>query len=149
MHAQDGVVVVNHGAMEHLDRKHRAAAAISLSAGGDHGTATDLIIDLVAEDPSCPSAHRAWGRVLLDQERFSDSVAAYRTAAQMDSGNAEVQFELAYALLAQAAKEPYVSLSNCNEATEATNLGLALDPGNAVGVSLLELADRRRQRVLA
>lgn len=121
---------------------------MALSASGDYGTATDLVIDLVAEDPTCPSAHRAWGRVLLDQERFSDSVVAYRTAAQMDSRNAEVHFELAYSLLAQAAKEPYVCLSNCIEAAEVANRGLALDPGNSVGVSLLDLADKRRQLTL-
>ena len=122
---------------------------MALSADGDHGTAAELIIDLVAEDPTCPSAHRAWGRVLLDQERFSDSVAAYRTASQMDPTNPEVQFELAYALMAQAANEPYVGLSNCIEATDAVNRGLALDPTNSVGSSLLELIGKRRERVLA
>lgn len=141
--------VLNNGVMEHDDRKRRAEAAMALSADGDHTTATDLVIDLVAEDPTCPAAHRAWGRVLLDQERFSDAVAAYRGASQMSVNDAEVQFELAYALMAQANMEPFVGLSNCIEAGEAVNRGLALDPANTVGASLIELIEARREMVLA
>ena len=121
---------------------------MALSAAGDFDTAADLVIDLVAEDPTCASSHRAWGRVLLDQGRWSDSVAAYRTAAELSQNDPELQFELGFALVTQADKEPYLGLANYLEAADAVHKGLALDPSNTVGNSLQAIIDTRRKEVL-
>ena len=134
--------------MEDGNRMERAVAAVALSAEGDHTTATDLVIDLVAEDPTCAAAHRAWGRVLLNQERYTDSVAAFRAAAELTPGDADVWIEVAYTLVLQAEEQPFYGMTSLIEAGDAVARALALDPGNESAISLRQLIDQNRQRAL-
>ena len=134
--------------MEHGNRMERAVAAVALSADGDHSTATDLVIDLVAEDPTCTAAHRAWGRVLLNQKRYTDAVAAFRAAAELSPNDGEVWLEVAYSLVLQADEQPFYGMTSLIEAGDAVARALALDPGNETGTSLRQLIDQSRQRAL-
>lgn len=134
--------------MEHDNRFDRAVAAVALSARGDHTAATDLVIDLVTEDPTCTAAHRAWGRVLLDQKRYTDSVAAFRTATELAPNDAEVWIDLAYSLVMHAEEQPFHALTSLIEAGEAVDRALDLDPRSEIATSLRELITRNRNEAL-
>ncbi len=129
-------------------RTDRISAALNLSASGNHHQAMDLVIDLVSEDPTWPTAHRAWGRVLLDQGRTSDAVAAYRAAVDLGDGDAQVRYELVYTLIAHAEKSPFIAQQLLVEARQILAEAAETDPGNAVASSLHALITARSQDIL-
>ena len=131
------------------NRLHRARTAVTLAQQGEHDSATDIVIDLVTEDPDCAVAHRAWGRVLLEQGRATDAVAAYKAAVALAPDEAALQFELAYALVAQAEKSPFVGLTSYIEAKDAVEAGLHRDPDNTLAPGLIDLIDAGRHKILS
>jgi len=90
----------------------RAKYAIASAQNGNFEHARSVVIDLIAEDWNNAEAHRAWGRVLLKERKHSDAVAAYRLAVSLDGTRAELHFEFATALLAEAQKVRFAPLAN-------------------------------------
>ena len=126
----------------------RADFAMAAAKRGDFHHAEAVVIDLVAEDWENAAAHRAWGCLLLEQGKATDAVAALRIAASLDPRSAELHFELVDALLAEAEKNPFPTLTNWLEASDAVNAGLALMPGHERGVALFERVESQRALAL-
>lgn len=132
--------------MNHEDA--RAQYAVAAAKRGEFDNARAVVIDLVSEDWNNAVAHRAWGRVLLEEGKTSDAVAAYRTAANLDPREADVHFELANALLEEAEKSPFLPLENWLEARNAAQEGLTRAPVDEFGIDLLRQIEDHRDRVL-
>ncbi len=126
----------------------RAEYAIAAAKRGDFDGATTAVIDLVAEDWDNAEAHRAWGCLLLERDKPTDAVAAFRTAANLDPRRSDVHFELAAALLAEAQKNPFLPLTSWLEAKEAVEEGLARSPYDQVGIDLRDQVETQRSRAL-
>lgn len=129
-------------------RQARVGAAINASNRGDFTTAKDVVIDLVTEDWNCAESHKAWGRVLLDQNLTTDAVAAFRTATELDPSNAELHFELASALVSHAERADWLQLTFWIDARAAVLAGLELEPDSFMGKRLLSVIEEQRKRVL-
>lgn len=129
-------------------RTERVTAAMDLSARGQHDRAMNLVIDLVSEDPTCPIAHRAWGRLLLDQGRTSDAVAAYRAAIEFAPGDVQVRYELTYTLIMHAEKSPFMANELLVEARQVLAEAEELDPKSTVAPSLAQLITARSEGIL-
>lgn len=121
------------------------SAAVSALAEGDFAKASENAIKLVADDPSSPDGHRAWGHVLLDQKQFGDAVASFRTAARLDPSRPVIYFELSSALIAQAERMNHRNRASVwTEARDIARSGLTLDPHSSIGQALIDLAEERR-----
>ena len=68
----------------------RTRYAIDTAKNGNHEHAKSIVIDLIAEDWHNVEAHRAWGRVLLQEGKPSDAVAAFRVALSIDNRSADL-----------------------------------------------------------
>lgn len=134
--------------MEFDTRQTRADIATTAAKRGDFATATNVVLDLVAEDWNNAEGHLAWGRVLRAQGKAVDAVAAFRTALVLNPTSADIHFELASGLLEEAAKNPYLPLTNWIEAREAVTQGLRLRSDSLVGRHLLRVIDEQRDRAL-
>lgn len=116
----------------------RAKHAIATAKNGDYEHAKSVVIDLISEDYQNAQAHRAWGRVLLEEGKVSDAVAAYRVAVTLDNESPYLLFEFAESLLIQRQRFAHVPLPNWIEAREAVDTGLSLAPGDPKGLRLRE-----------
>lgn len=116
---------------------------------GDFDGAATTVIDLVSEDWNNAEAHRAWGCVLLGQRKPTSAVAAFRIAASLDPRCADVHFDLAVALLAEANENPFPRLTSWLEARDAVNDGLTRSPGSERGNALLNQVEHERVRATA
>lgn len=114
----------------------RAKYAISSAENGNYEHAKAVVIDLIAEDYNNAQAHRTWGRVLLEEGKITDAVAAYRVAVTLDNDNPYLLFEFAEALVLQRQRFAHVPLPNWIEASEAVDTALSLVPGDPKGVRL-------------
>lgn len=114
----------------------RANYAVSSAQNGNFEHARSVVIDLIQEDWHNAEAHRAWGRVLLEEGKATDAVASFRVAASIDARNPELHFELAEALLTEARKFSFIPLPNRVEANEAIATGLSLAPDHPRGLEL-------------
>ena len=126
----------------------RANYAVSSAQNGNFEHARAVVIDLIQEDWHSAEAHRAWGRVLLEEGKATDAVAAFRVATSIDSRNPELFFELADALLIEAQKYAFIPLPNRVEANEAIDRGLVLAPGHPLGPELREKLNSTGDRAL-
>lgn len=125
----------------------RAESAIGAAERGDIEAAKSTVIDLIAEDWNNAEAHRAWARVLRAEGKLGDAVAACRTAVSLDPRRAEMHFELAETLLAEADQTPFPLLVNWLETRQAVLDGLERSPDKLRGTHLLAAVDKRRDRV--
>ena len=107
------------------------------------------MIDLIAEDWHNAEAHRAWGRVLLQEGKASDAVAAYRVAVSLNDRSPQLHLEFAAALLAETEKYSFIPLPNWVEAREAIENGLLLSPDHPTGLDMLKMLDANRDQALA
>ena len=114
----------------------RATYAIASAKDGNYEHAKSVVIDLIAEDYHNAQAHRAWGKVLLQEGKVSDAVAAYRVALTLEAHDENMYFEFAEALLAQRQRYAFIPLPNLIEAREAVSAGLRLAPGDPRGMEL-------------
>ncbi len=130
-------------------RRSRARAAISSSAKGDFDSAVAEVIDLVSADWSCALAHRAWGRILLDQGKAVDAAESFRTSIALSPDDPELHFELALVLVEHAESAEYLELTSWIDARDAVLAGLDVEPDSALGRSLLEIIEGERERVLS
>jgi len=122
----------------------RAEYAVAAAKRGEFDLATTVVIDLVAEDWHNADAHRAWGRLLLEQGKAIDAVAAFRVAASLDPLRALSHFELANALLVEGQQNLYFPLIHWVEAQEAVKTGLGLAPGDHRGLELQSKIEEHR-----
>lgn len=136
------------GTVEYMTFDSRAEYAIAAAKRGDFDGAAIAVIDLVAEDWDNAEAHRAWGCLLLEQDKPTDAVAAFRTASTLDPRRPDVHFELATALLAEAKKNPFLPLTNWLEARDAVEEGLARSPYDQNGLDLRCQVEAQRSRAL-
>lgn len=123
----------------------RVEYAVAAANRGDFDGATIAVVDLIAEDWNNAEAHRAWGHVLLQRGKASDAVAAFRIALDLDPRRGEFYFDLVDALLAEADKTPFPSLTNWVEANAAIKSGLERSPGDERGMQLRSQIAQRRQ----
>jgi CheY-like chemotaxis protein len=64
----------------------RLGVARALMAAGDTRAAAQAIDAVLADDPDCADAHDLQGRLLVEQCRFEDAMAAYGQAARLTPG---------------------------------------------------------------
>jgi len=132
-----------------MDFDTRVDRAVAAADRGDYTTATDVVIDLISEDWNNAEAHRAWGLVLLAQDKATDAVSAFRTAMQIDPRRSDLHFDLARALLGEAEQNPYLPLANWIETRETVLEGLRRSPGDKDGLKLLNHVEQHKRRVTA
>ena len=132
-----------------MDFDTRVDRAVAAADRGDYTTATNVVIDLIAEDWNNAEAHRAWGCVLLAQGKATDAVSAFRTAMQIDPRRSDLHFDLARALLGEAEQNPYLPLVNWIEARETILEGLRRSPGDKAGLKMLNHVEQHKRRVTA
>lgn len=132
-----------------MDFDTRADRAVAAADRGDYTSATNTVIDLIAEDWNNAEAHRAWGLVLLAQDKATDAVSAFRTAMQIDPRRTDLHFDLARALLSEAEKNPYFPLANWIETRETILEGLRRSPGDKAGLKLLNHVEQHKRRITA
>jgi len=130
------------------ERRVRAEAAEWAAQNGNFSVAKDQVIDLIAEDWNCAEGHRAWGRVLQLERKYSDAIASFRTAATLRPEDPELLFEYAAAMVDAAQAAQLLQLTDWSEARHAVMRGLELAPATTVGVKLLRFIDEQSSLVL-
>jgi len=130
------------------ERRIRAQAAEHAATRGNFIDAREQVIDLISEDWNCSEGHRAWGRILQIEGKYSDAISAFQTAVSLNSDDSSLQFELAAAMVQSAHTAQLSQMADWSEAHDAVLRGLEMSPGAPVGLRLLQFINEHRVLVL-